>query len=100
MPEEGLDEGVEGARKAREEQHDDEDEPDVVGLPDGTHRARDGVALGVAAWSAGEGVEDATAEVGARQDAVRAEAQHDKRAHRLSRTHGWCSEDGTGVRAR
>src|SRR5207244_8320050 len=51
----------ERGRKAGEEQHQREDEPDVVRLPEGADGLGDELALPLLTWTAGDNVPDATA---------------------------------------
>jgi hypothetical protein len=68
----------EGQREADEEEHDDEDQPHMVGLPDRPDRVVDEVALVVGAGPRGEHQPGAAAEVGARAERVdHQRGQHD-----------------------
>ena len=66
-------ERLECQRKAREDQHDDEDEPDVIRFPHGAHRVRDCITLLFFAWAGCKQIPDTAAEVGAAQHGIRDE---------------------------
>src|SRR4029077_9757971 len=74
--------------KAGEEQHDGEDQPDVVRLPDRADGVRDELALPILAWAAGEQVPYTTAEVRAREQRVRVESQEDRACENVGERHG------------
>ena len=68
-------ESGEGRWKAREQQHDAEDQPDVIGFPNGADRVCDRFALLRAARTAGECVPNAAAEIGAAENRVERDRQ-------------------------
>ena len=67
----------EGGREAREEDHDHEDEPDVIGLPDRSDRVLDGLALTLRSGAQGQQVPHAAAIVGATRKGVEHERHQD-----------------------
>ncbi len=72
-------EECEGGREAREEEHDHQDQPDVVRLPDGPDRVGDEVPLRVAPRPARQEIPHSASEIGAAQQDVRGEGDGDDR---------------------
>jgi hypothetical protein len=88
------------------QQHEDEDEPHVVGFPDRAERVLDQTAAGHGTVAtAGEQVPEAAAEVGAAEQRVRREGGEEDGEHRVRGGHvtGYlstsasCGASGTGL---
>ena len=77
----------EGLREGHEEQDQDEDEPDVVRLPDRGEGLLDGGPLLLRPWPMGDDVEDSAPEVGPTGQAVDHQRDDDHARDQVGRGH-------------
>ena len=77
----------ERGRKAGEEQHQREDQPDVVRLPDRADGLGDELALPLLTWTAGEKVPDATAKIRPSEQRVGVEGHENDHGQHVRERH-------------
>ena len=79
----------EGRRKGVEQDHHDQDQPDMIGLPDRPDRALDQFALRGGAWTTREQIPHAAAIIGASRQNVHGECDQQRAANEEQRKMNW-----------